>query len=253
MSHKLKIHLYDNFLCLCSSVNCTDLNRTLSVSVLCIPVFPQHFGNLAALYSLFLGPVGWLVMEVAPAGLLRTQTPLPLQRGLTLEFQPGEVSPWPSPPGSRKRGSRAGGDLSCSPGAGSTFTSPAVKCQLYRAGRRQGNGKDGRKRRLRVWAALTLLLAMNSGKPRGKKLHYGDVISFELWAGVHSSESQFSSRPRLLLPTAPFFCYLCSDCRPHGSQAVGPSMLRTHCKDGSGSCQTCKQICASRSASKDVF
>lgn len=28
---------------------------TLSMSVLFIPVFPQHFGNLAALYSLFLG------------------------------------------------------------------------------------------------------------------------------------------------------------------------------------------------------
>lgn len=26
---------------------------------------------------------------------------------------------------------------------------------------------------------------MNSGKPRGEKLHDGDMISFELWAGVH--------------------------------------------------------------------
>lgn len=54
VSHKLKIHVYDNILCLCSSVNCTDLNQHVKHVCVCIPVFPQHFGNLAALHALFL-------------------------------------------------------------------------------------------------------------------------------------------------------------------------------------------------------
>lgn len=70
------------------------LTSTLSVSVLCIPEFPQHFGNLAALYSLFLGT--YEMVGDSGGGTCRfaehTDTSAPAARSHA-GVQPQEVSP----------------------------------------------------------------------------------------------------------------------------------------------------------------